>query len=154
MIITQILGNIIKCHIFYFISNLQLRYFAYLKTIVSGDFCPFSIQFDWSVVSCIVAMLVDAIIALSGDLHTYFLMRELSGRTSKFMWCACFLSFFISFLFLSLNNQHRYNAWYDTSVDLNLQWAKRCLKQLSSRLANYPSWRLLIIWKIWHYISH
>ena len=37
-----------------------------------------------------MAMLVDAIDALSGDLHTYFLMIELSGRTSKFiMWCVC-----------------------------------------------------------------
>jgi hypothetical protein len=40
-------------------------------------FCPFSIQIYFSVVSRIVAMLVGAIDALSGDLHTYFLMREL-----------------------------------------------------------------------------
>ena len=48
-------------------------------------FRPFSIQIDWSVVSRIVVILIDAIDALYDDLHTYFLMRELSGGTSKFM---------------------------------------------------------------------
>ena len=46
-------------------------------------FRPFSIQIDWSVTSRIVALLVDAIDALSGDLHSYFLMRELSVRTGN-----------------------------------------------------------------------
>ena len=32
-------------------------------------FCPFSIQINWSVVSRVVAMLVDAIAALCGDLY-------------------------------------------------------------------------------------
>ena len=35
-------------------------------------------------------MLIGAIDALSAEQHTYFLMRELSSGTSKFiMWCAC-----------------------------------------------------------------
>ena len=35
-------------------------------------------------------MLIGAIDALSGYLHMYFLMSELTGGTSKFiMWCAC-----------------------------------------------------------------
>jgi hypothetical protein len=42
-------------------------------------FHPFSIQIDLSIVSCVVAMLVDAIDALSGGLHKYLLMRELSA---------------------------------------------------------------------------
>ena len=50
-----------------------------------------------------MALLVGAIDALSGDLPTYFLMRELSG-----------------------------DAWCNTSVDLNWEWAKHRPKQLSS----------------------
>ena len=60
------------------------------RQLFRAMFRLFSIQIDWSVTSRIVALLVGAIDALSGDLHTYFLMRELSGGISKFIiWCAC-----------------------------------------------------------------
>ena len=44
-------------------------------------FRQFSIKIDWNVVSRIVAMLVGAIDVVSGDLHTYFLTREMDKYT-------------------------------------------------------------------------
>ena len=46
------------------------------RQLFRAMFRPFSIQIDWNVTSRIVALLVGAIGALSGGLHTYFLMRE------------------------------------------------------------------------------
>ena len=73
---------------FSFISNHQLREFAYLKTIVTGDALPI-LNSNW--LKCCITNCADADWChwwLSGDLHKYFLMRDLSGRTSKFiMWC-------------------------------------------------------------------
>ena len=73
------------------------RTLPFLKIIVSGNVSPFSTQIDWCTVSRVVA-LVGATDALSGDLYTYFLMRELSGRTSKFiMSSACIYVHFVLF---------------------------------------------------------
>ena len=61
------------------------------RQLFRAMFRPFSIQIDWSVASRIVALLVGAIDALSGGLHTYFLMRELSGgiHTKKYEKLVC-----------------------------------------------------------------
>ena len=58
-------------------SQYQLPPTGVIRLSSRQLFCPFSIQIDWNVVSRIVVMLVDAIDTLSGDLYTYFLMREL-----------------------------------------------------------------------------
>ena len=44
-------------------------------------------EFKSTGVSCIVAMLIGAIDALSGGLHMYFLMSELTGGTSPLSFC-------------------------------------------------------------------
>ena len=103
-------------------------------------FCPFSIQINWSFASCML-MLIGAIDALSGDLHTYFLMRELSGRTLKFIiWCAClwintFSQIVSSFFLLTGLNRlaelliscpvfQKCDAMADLSVWFNLRFLK------------------------------
>jgi hypothetical protein len=104
-------------------------------------FRPFSIQIDKSVLSCIVAMLIGAIDVLSGEQHAYFLMRELSGGTSKFiMWWACLWinifsqiisSFFLLLdfntlaeLLISCPKFQKCNAMADFAVWFNLRFLK------------------------------
>ena len=60
--------------------------FLTLKTIVSPIFNSNRLH-----VVCYIAVILDgAIDVLSGGLNTYFVMREVSDRSSKIiMWCAC-----------------------------------------------------------------
>ena len=62
--------------VIFFISSVTSNSLI-LKKTVSSDVSPIH------VVSCIAA--IGVINVLSGDLQTYFLMRELSGKTSKFI---------------------------------------------------------------------
>ena len=121
--------------------------------------CPFSFQIDWSVASCIMAMLIGVIDALSGDLHTY-----LSGRTSKFiMWCGClwiniFFQVISSFFLLTYADHQTAHQWHQSGSPQHKQsiWienGRSIARNNCLQVSKLPYLEVTEKWKLWHYIS-
>ena len=122
------------------------------RQLIRAMFRPFSIKS--TEVSCIVTMLFGTIDALSGGLHMYFLMTELTGGTSKFMWCACLWinifsqvisSFFLltdfnilAVLLIWCPDFQNCDAMTDWSVWFNLRFLKFYFFLISRFLFVYP----------------
>ena len=101
------------------------------------------------------------------SMHTYLLMREVSGGTSEFIMWHVFLIIISYYVFWSLPEsslitKYVYRPPYNASITstkspqhisrLNWKRVRRRPKQLSSRQENCNSWRLVIIWQTQHII--
>ena len=99
-------------------------------------------QFKSTVVSCIVAMLIGAIDVLSGGLHMYFVMRELTGGTFKFiMRCACLWINIFSQI-ISWNTGHEINNSANILKSVNrknklITWEKIFIHKHSHHIMNF-----------------
>ena len=117
-------------------------------------------------------------------IHWYFLMRELSEGTSKFiMWCVCLWINLYLFIYKFIHKYAHHIMNFEVSSESSLINKYVCRPPGSASMASTniatihdttlqsiwiengwniaqnncfqgkQSWRLLIIWKVWHYIS-